>query len=127
MRTPRVKLLLWSAAALAGAAAALAVVAALVLPLDLAAPASHGPTAPALPRSDRTEAVASLASFKRAGDRKPRRPLADPPPAVPVITPAQVAAARATAARPPVRLAGTVRDGATGRPRGLFVTAGGKV
>lgn len=126
MNAPRVKLLLWSAAGLLTAGAALAVVAALVLPLDLPSPASRtaGGSVPAAP--ERSVASAPLDSFKPVWDLKLRRPLVDAAPPAAVVIPAQVAAARAAAAKPPVRLAGTVLDG-NRRPRGMFVSANGKV
>lgn len=123
MNASRVKLLLWSAAAVMSLGAAAAVVAAFVLPLDVPAPAARATAGPAK-ASSAPQAVASLDAYKAVWDLKLRRPLVDAAPVVPVVTPAQVATNRIIA-RPAVRLAGTVVDGS--RPRGLFVTGNGKV
>jgi len=114
--------MLWLTAALASAAAACAIVAAVVLPLSIQTDATGGngvanarrsTTAPAT----RSPAVPPLASFEPAWRLKLRRPLVD-------AAPAPRAAARvAKSVKPPtlpVRLIGTIVDGA--HPRGLFMT-----
>jgi hypothetical protein len=122
MRVTRVRSMLWLTAALAAACAACAIVAAVVLPLSDDADATGGAgvasarratTAPAT----RAAAVPPLASFEPAWRLKLRRPLVDSAPAP------RAAAKVAKAVKPPsipVRLVGTIVDGA--HPRGLFMT-----
>jgi hypothetical protein len=122
MRVTRLRSMLWLTAALAAAGAVAAIVAAVVLPLSNdteatgragAASARRSTTAPAT----RAPAVPPLASFEPAWRLKLRRPLVDPAP-----TPRAAAKVAKSVTPPslPVRLIGTIVDGA--HPRGLFMS-----
>ena len=121
MRVMRVRSMLWLAAVLAAAGAVAAVVAAVMLPLSNdssangagIASARRSATAPAT----RVANVPPLASFEPAWRLKLRRPLVDP---APQPRPAAKVAKAVKAPTLPVRLVGTIVDGA--HPRGLFMT-----
>jgi len=120
MRVTRVRSMLWFTAALAAAGAVAAVVAAVILPLSMnsdAAGAAGNARRAATASASRVSTVPPLASFEPAWRVKLRRPLVDAAPAP------RAAAKVAKAVKPPslpVRLIGTIVDGA--HPRGLFMT-----
>ena len=110
--------MLWLTAALAGAGAVLALVAASEMPLttvDASAQAAARP--PATRPAARDRVLPPLASFAPAWRLHLRRPLVDPP----APKPARLASAKsAKRTHPEIRLIGTIVDGP--QSKGLFIT-----
>jgi hypothetical protein len=116
MHIARTRTLLWLTSVAAVALAALAIVAAVRMPLatdDVLARAT--PSALPSTQTSRPSALPPLASFAPAWKLRLRRPLVDPPP------PVRLASAKSPKrAKPAIRLIGTVVDGK--QSKGLFMT-----
>jgi hypothetical protein len=117
MSIVRLRSILWLTAALAGAGGVMAIVLAVKLPLGTVEASSGGAPRAAATRSVSVGGgVPPLASFASAWRLHLRRALVDPP------APVRLASAKTPnrAARPGVRLIGTIVDGA--QSKGLFIT-----
>jgi hypothetical protein len=116
MSIVRLRLILWLTAALAGVGGVLGVFLALTSPLVTAEASGPAPRAAATRSVSVGHAIPPLASFAPAWRLHLRRALVDPP------APVRLASAKSSkrAARPGVRLIGTIVDGA--QSKGLFMT-----